>query len=139
MDDEVPNEPLFRVNKRRKVLRKRAGSDASDNVAPAVTEDSEASITKHSSDSEKGREAGVVRSQKKGGVRKHGIGFTSGDGTRIADAQNEGLAMVLANEDGGQKVVQIERFVKPTGRVAVADSQHMYVPLQRGNLGKEQY
>lgn len=139
MEGEASGEPLFRASKRRKILRKRTGSDASNHSPVAVSNDAEALITKQSSDNDESIVTGVVRSQRKGGIRKHGIGFTSGDASRNAEVQNEGQALVLADEDEAQGGMQSDRFVKPTGRVAVADDKHMYVALYGMVFQKGQY
>jgi hypothetical protein len=123
--DEVEKEPLFRANKRRKVVRRRAEvedkSDSADdgdqepmisNLAPIADEDGSA----------------AVRVQRRPNVRKHGIGFTSTSSRRDESAaETEDTALTRADADGAQDMPGSDRFVRPTGRVAVAEDKHMYV------------
>jgi hypothetical protein len=126
--DEVEKEPLFRANKRRKVVRRRAEaedkSDSADdgdqepmisNLAPIADEDGSA----------------AVRVQRRPNVRKHGIGFTSTSSRRAENAgETEDMALVRVDADGAQDDVPgSDRFVRPTGKVAVAEDKHMYVDI----------
>ena len=43
----------------------------------------------------------------------------------VADIVEEGT-LVVANEDEAKQTIHGDRFVKPTGRVAVAENKHMY-------------
>ena len=135
MDTEVPSEPLFRANKRRKVLRKRADSDADVEVGSLPTvvigTDADATITEPPPVDATKAAGAPLWLQKRGGTRKHGIGFSSAE-TRSRsvndEQQNEVTALVPAKEDGALEVAaQNERFVKPTGRVDVTEDRHMYV------------
>lgn len=125
MDENPQIEPLFRATKRRKVFRKRANSDASIDVTEGV--DSTNTTINLSPEQDDTTDKGVLRSVKKNGLRKHGIGFTSGSGQRAVEAENEETALVLATDNDAQEGMHSDRFVKPTGRVAVAENKHMYV------------
>ena len=123
MADEASEEPLFRSRKRRKALQKPSASGDLDDALPMP----EAVITKHLSEEEDTEDTGVFRVQKKGGTRKHGIGFTSNPVLRSKGAENEALALAVLNEDAAQEVMSANRFVRPTGKVAVTENKHMYV------------
>jgi hypothetical protein len=119
-------EEPFRINKRRKVVfRKRFDEDedpapvnysgtpinvangANDNaVSPALTSDLH-----------------LVR--RRPIVRKHGIAFTA-TGTQLQE-ENADLAMILAPQGEDALSTANDRFVKPTGRVGVAEDKHLYV------------
>ena len=135
MGDEAPNEPLFRASKRRKILRKRTGSDSSPQPPPAaedVADEVAAPITKHATESEDGSAGVVLRLQKKSVVRKRGIAFSSVDNRRYPEQeQNEETAVGPARQDEAQDVAQNDRFVRPTGRVGLTEDKHMYVPVYR--------
>lgn len=133
MADETPDEPIFRANKRRRVIRKRSISDPLEESftrSEAPAENADALITKHGSESEEDGASALMRVQKKGGVRKHGIGFSKADGRQHGkQQQNEETALVPGRQDEAETPAQNDRFVKPTGRVGMAEDKHMYVPL----------
>lgn len=126
-NDEVPTEPLFRANKRRKIFRKRTDADAEEETLPRETQGADdAAITEQIIEHEQ-----PLRFQRRGGIRKQGIAFSSAEGRRSAaleeERQNEERALVpIANEEDA--AAQNDRFVKPTGKVgAAAEDKHMYV------------
>ena len=123
----MPGEPLFRANKRRKVFRKRVGSGERPAPPNQVPQSAEVPVAQGESEDEKHGASGLVRLQRKGVAKKRGIGFTSSDAPRTGDDEAEERALVVANQDGAQEVVRGDRFVKPTGKVAVAQNKHMYV------------
>lgn len=139
MNEEVRNEPVFRANKRRKVFRKRADSEEREVTSSAAPEAADIADADGRTDVEENGATGVIRFQKKAGVKKHGIGFSSSDAFRGREGESEERALVLANENGAQEAVQADRFVKPTGKVAVAENKHMYVRPQSQQAHKEQY
>jgi hypothetical protein len=139
MEDDAPNEPLFRANKRRKVFRKRAGSEEP-TAAENVTRDSvDAAAGLDGSEHEEIGSSGVVKFQKKAAVKKRGIGFTSSETVRNSEDVVEERALVLANNEEPEQTIPGDRFVKPTGRVAVAENKHMYATLPTSTLHTNQY
>jgi hypothetical protein len=92
-----------------------------------VPQSAEVTIAQGESEDEENGGSGVVRLQRKGVAKKRGIGFTSNDPARTGDDEAEGRALVVANQDEAQEAVRGDRFVKPTGKVAVAENKHMYV------------
>jgi hypothetical protein len=141
MEDNTSREPLFRANKRRKVFRKRANSEGPDAASNAICEPAApAGGTDALYDKEESNgSTGIVRFQKRTGARRAGIAFTSSDATRNGEEENEERAMVVAEDNGAPAAVQGDRFVRPTGRVAVTENKHMYVLAQRCIAHKEQY
>ena len=142
MDDDTPREPLFRANKRRRVFRKRAHSDELDAAAEALSDPTARVVGTDALYYEEANNGstGIVRFQKKTGAKKAGIAFTSSDATRNGEEENEERATVVAEDDGVPAAIQgADRFVKPTGKVAVADNKHMYVRPLGCIMHKEQY
>ncbi|KAK5169001.1 uncharacterized protein LTR77_006310 [Saxophila tyrrhenica] len=124
MEDEVSGEPLFRANKRRKVFRKRA--DPQDDSEGAANDEAAAVTISNQTPEVEEPSTGAIRSQRRPINRKHGIGFTSTKGRNGSRKDgNEEMAVVLANAPEAQDVPGSDRFVKPTGKVAVAEDKHM--------------
>lgn len=125
-DTEALSEPVFRANKRRKVFRKRRASDEDrDELSTKVEAGSGVAEIDDDGD------AVALRMQKRGGMRKNGIGFSStGDRRAAPRNENEEMALVPASQDLGQEM-QNDRFVKPVGREVVTEDKHMYVILRR--------
>jgi len=130
MEDNA-NGPVFRANKRRKVFRKRADSDAGDEephvastvqgpdstTTPADTTDN--AVESYGDASTLSETARVRR------PKKHGIAFSSSDPFSSRVQHNEETAMVVS-EDQTQDL-QNGRFARQTGRTVVADDKHMCV------------
>ena len=128
MDDHLPPEPIFRANKRRKVFRRRETAEE-ESITPSIAPQSTALATvKSEEDSDDSDSAtGVVRLQKKAGTKKHGIAFTSSNVKQAKD-EEAGFdgALLLASGNEEQQAIPGDRFVKPTGKIAVAENKHMY-------------
>ena len=123
----MPGEPLFRASKRRKFFRKRTGSEERSASSNQVSQSAEVPIAQGETEDEENGGSGVVRLQRKGVAKKRGIGFTSSDAPRTENDEAEERALVVANQDGAQEATRGDRFVKPTGKVAIAENKHMYV------------
>ncbi|KAK3679118.1 hypothetical protein LTR37_021431 [Vermiconidia calcicola] len=123
MADKSPSEPLFRSNKRRKVIRRRADSeDGNEEGLSGIVKD--ASSTEQMLEDDNGAPA-PVRLQRKG-IRKHGIGFNSTESRRTPQQeQSDETALVLANSEDAEEVANSDRFVRPTGKVVVTDDKHI--------------
>jgi len=120
-EGEAGHEPLFRANKRRKVVRKRADSE---DILTTVPFDPD--VATHDDEGQSLLSA-PIRPQKALHQRKHGIGFTTaGKGGPQGEGRNEEMALVQMHPSREQHVAQSDRFTKPTGKVAVADDKHMY-------------
>lgn len=130
--DESVAEPLFRASKRRKIFRKRTDPDSihdKDQQDRSETNARPAENDHGDGWSEQGQRA--LLAQRKSVTRKYGIGFSS-IGRPQAQAQeqqpeNEERAIIPMHPDRQQKIEQVNRFVKPTGKVEVVDDKHMYV------------
>lgn len=130
MTDEQPGEVLFRASKRRKVVRKRPHQDGPDDEPSplALAHESGTAITKHHQENDENGVDGMTRVQKKGPVKKFGIGFSSADSSRYTgQEQLEEQALIAVSEDGVSEIPKNDRFVRPTGRVGVTEDKHMYV------------
>ncbi|KAK5684173.1 hypothetical protein LTS10_004037 [Elasticomyces elasticus] len=115
---ESTGEPLFRATKRRKIFRKRNDDD---DVDATTTEASAAtSINSIPYDAE----PAIARLRRPVG-KKHGITFSSSTAPKQELEPSEDTAMVLVQPDHEQGMVQVDRFVKPTGKAAVVDDRHM--------------
>lgn len=127
MDEDTSKEPTFRAKKRQKVYRKRADSDDADEATVNTAAQVDA-ITNHAQ-SVDDQDTAPVRVLRKPGVKKQGIAFSSSEGRRDAERDVEAeKALVLAQvEAAGQDAPGADRFVRPTGRVAVTEDRHMYV------------
>ena len=130
MDEDIPAEPLFRANKRRKVFRKRTTSEEPPASQNEVSESADVVATQGEPEDGENESSGVVRFHRTGGVKKRGIAFTSSEVLRSGEDEIEERALVVVNEDGAQEAVHGDRFVKPTGKVAVAENKHMYVIMR---------
>lgn len=130
-DEHAP--PIFRANKRRKVLRKRPDSDDQDDdhAAPAtVNSDRERGQTPmngFSMEIEEGDDAtsrtDLTRVRK---PKKHGIAFSSSDRpTFRTQDDNQETALMVAEPQAIQEANN--RFARPTGKAIVQDDRHMYV------------
>lgn len=127
-DTDVASESLFRANKRRKVFRKRNDLDV-DKDGGIKDEGAEDVRGSKDADAVDEGDGSVLRMQKRTGVRKSGIGFSSMDSRRAAPQQhNEETALVPVTQDIAQEM-QNDRFVKPTGREVVTEDKHMYVAV----------
>ncbi len=120
MEDDAQHEPVFRTNKRRKVFRKRRASD--EHVSKAG--DGELDM----SDQSQAPESVPVVPHRRLGARKNGIAFSSNGSKKAIDEKaDDTTALVLAQSNDEQQVMNGDRFVKPMGRVAVTEDKHMYV------------
>jgi hypothetical protein len=126
MDEEAPAEPVFRANKRRKFVRKRAESE--EDVETASHADNEKDLITNRSTPSDDLSTPAVRFQRKPVFRKHGIAFSTKANKR-GDAEDDdvGTLLVPVQGNGQQEAIPGDRFVRPTGRVAVAEDKHMYV------------
>lgn len=125
--------PLFRANKRRKVLRKRPDSDDhdDDHASPATTKDGrergqtpiDGSSTGIEEDDDATPKMDLSRMRK---PKKHGIAFSSSDRpiSRLQD-ENQETSLVVAEPQAIQEANN--RFARPTGKAIVQDDKHMYV------------
>lgn len=127
MEDDPPNEPLFRANKRRKVFRKRANLEGETAGDAAVSNSAAPAIREDESEGDDNDVSRIVRSQKKTGAKKQGIAFTSSDVVRSTDEEREEKALVVGADEQAPALIQGDRFVKPTGRIVVTENKHMYV------------
>lgn len=124
-DTDGASEPVFRTNKRRKVFRKRADSNPEDAGAGAGDAEDRLNSTEAGQPEENGESS--LRFQRRVGVKKRGIGFASTGGRRAGPPEdNQETAVVPTALDATQEM-QIERFVRPTGREMVTEDKHMYV------------
>ena len=127
--DNTTDGPIFRANKRRKVFRKRAESNANDDephVATSVqsaqvSSEQSASIVKSEEDATFQSDITRVRKPK-----KHGIAFSSSDqlSSRPHNDNEESALVVLEAQPEEQ---QNGRFMRPTGKAIVSDDKHMCV------------
>jgi len=116
-------EALFKPSKRRKVFRRRADSQE---AAPTV-DTTVSSIDPADKDEDRPSPSAPVRPQKTVLNRKHGITFSSTrNAQRQGDEENEEKALVHLHPSREQNMTQSDRFVKPMGKVALADDKHMY-------------
>lgn len=127
MDEEAPGEPFFRPNKRRKVFRKRTNSEDPEATSDVVGNSAAVVVDQSDAGAEDNSSSGVVRFQRKTGAKKAGIAFTSSDAIRNGEEENEERALVVVEDDTAPDVIQGDRFVRPTGKVAVTENKHMYV------------
>ncbi|KAI6905761.1 hypothetical protein KC318_g2729 [Hortaea werneckii] len=112
-------EPLFRANKRRKVFRKRRD----DGEEEREQSDAEAVQQSNGEDHEANQR---LRALRKPTARKHGIGFTSNNASKVEEHdENEDREMMPMHPERQQHMAQADRFVKPTGRIAVGEDKHM--------------
>ncbi|KAK5733812.1 hypothetical protein LTR17_009364 [Elasticomyces elasticus] len=120
MADEAEStaEPLFRATKRRKIFRKRNDDDDLD---ATTTEASAAASTNSLPDD---AEPAISRLRRPVGKR-HGMTFSSSTTLKQELEPDEDTAMVHVQPDHEQGMVQVDRFVKPTGKAAVVDDRHM--------------
>lgn len=122
MADEITDvtaEPLFKANKRRKVIRRRHQDEDQGSGAPAVPAQQRESID----DGEDSGPAIVKRPI----AKKHGMGFSSSGAAKASTSGDVAeTALVPAQSGRLEEAVQSERFVKPTGKVVVED-KHLYV------------
>jgi hypothetical protein len=128
--DETVEGPTFRANKRRKVFRKRAESDANDDEPHVATSlqpdqappaDEKCSVTTGEEDATSRPDITRVRKPK-----KHGIAFSSSDRTSSRPHNdNEETALVVSEPQIVEQ--QNGRFMKQTGKTVVEDDKHMCV------------
>jgi hypothetical protein len=122
--------PTFRANKRRKVFRKKAGSDVNTDEPHVATSlqpdqvpstDEKPSTIKDEEDTASRPDVARVRKPK-----KHGIAFSSSDRTSSRPQNdNEETALVVSEPQVvGQ---QNGRFTRQTGKTVVEDDKHMCV------------
>jgi hypothetical protein len=119
-------EEPFRINKRRKVVfRKRFDEDEeSASEVPSGMPTGVANIvTGDETPSALTSDLHLVRRRPNG--KKHGIAFTA-SGMQAQEVNAE-QAMVVAPQSEDAVTTANDRFVKPTGRVGVAEDKHLYV------------
>lgn len=123
MEDNTEG-PVFRANKRRKVFRKRTGSDANEDE-PNVATDQVASIDGNAGEIDNAPLSDIARARK---PKKHGIAFSSSDRTSSRPQnEDEETAMVVAEPHPMEQ--QNGRFTRQTGKAIVADDKHMCVVI----------
>jgi len=128
--DETVEGPTFRANKRRKVFRKRAESDANDDEPHVATSslpdqarpaDENTSVITGEEDATSRPDIARVRKAK-----KHGIAFSSSDRTSSRPHNdNEETALVVSEPQVVEQ--QNGRFTRQTGKTVVEDDKHMCV------------
>ena len=122
---QSPSEPSFRATKRRKIFRKRTDAEAAEHEttqdAPSATDGITNTLPKSQSPQSN------LLAQRRPVARKYGIGFTSSSRAQPQDLEeNEERAVIPIHPSREQNLVQTDRFIKPTGKVAVVDDRHMY-------------
>jgi hypothetical protein len=136
--DEAAEGPIFRANKRRKVFRKRAESDANDyepHVATSLQPDrvplASANTGTITGDEDAASRSDIARVRK---PKKHGIAFSSSDrsSSRPHNDNEENALIVLEPQPEEQ---QNGRFMRQTGKAIVEDDKHMCVlpPIEPPN------
>jgi len=137
MEDSA-NGPVFRANKRRKVFRKRAGSDASGDEPQVASTTQGLDLTAspangaNSTGETHGYALSLSETTRVRRPKKHGIAFSSSDASSSRPHNNEETAMVVS--EGQPQDVQNGRFARQTGRTVVADDKHMCVLPPNENL-----
>jgi hypothetical protein len=126
-DNSAMEEPPFRINKRRKVVfRKRFDED--EDLASEKPSETPAGVANGVNGNEVhstlNSDLHLVRRRPFG--KKHGIAFTA-TATQLQEENADDLAMVLAPQGEDALLTANDRFVKPTGRVGVAEDKHLYV------------
>jgi hypothetical protein len=116
-------EEPFRINKRRKVFRRRLDEDE-DGLDARISPVLSANAPSHM------EEPAVLTSdlnlvRRKPVVKKHGIAFTA-SGMQALDRSDE-QAMILIPQSQDETSAVNDRFVRPTGRVGVVEDKHLYV------------
>jgi len=128
MADEVTSsvEPVFRATKRRKIFRKRTDDEHEVDSPEAGSLGKNAPV---GADDEESGHASTSRVTRPVARRNNGVAFRSGNIPKPeVDTPNEEMALIPMHPDREQKIAQVDRFVKPTGKVAaVADDKHMFV------------
>lgn len=121
MADEAPAiESTFKSNKRKRPLRKRSGveSDSEGQQHSGLTS------TVDGNGHGEAFEVGELHIVKKPTAKKYGINFAS---TRKSHREEHNdMALVTVDQDGDHGIGHTDRFVRPTGRVAVVEDKHMY-------------
>ncbi|KAM0718002.1 hypothetical protein Q7P37_006334 [Cladosporium fusiforme] len=120
--------PIFRANKRRKVIRKRPDSDDNDNdatPAPASGSGEQDQSPTNASNTEPREDDGSTQKTDVSRMRKpkrHGIAFSSSD-RATSRPQDHETALVVAEPQSIQE--QNSRFARQTGKAIVQDDKHM--------------
>lgn len=129
--DDTSDGPTFRANKRRKVFRKRGGSDTNTDqplVATSPRPD-QAPWADENTSAKTGEEDTTTSRPDIARVRKpkkHGIAFSSSDRTSSRPHNdNEETALVISEPQVVEQ--QNVRFTKQTGKTIVEDDKHMCV------------
>ena len=135
MADEEPAEVLFRTSKRRKVTRKPLHSARSDQTTSTVAD---RAGTDETFDNEDEGSARIMRAQDKSKMKRYGIGFSNSESRRPTDTEDAyGQALVPVTLNSVSDTTPgSDRFVKPTGKVEVAEDKHMYVDVPTGRIRK---
>ncbi|WPH00392.1 Hypothetical protein R9X50_00321900 [Acrodontium crateriforme] len=113
--------PVFRANKRRKILRQRPDSDDE----PIVSRLPDKPLGASNVDDEDGGQYLVTFQNRKAGNRKNGIGFYTNLDKRQPAVQDSDRALELLDQAKIPEQNQVHRFVKPTGKTGVVDDRHM--------------
>jgi len=127
--DEAADGPTFRANKRRKVFRKRAESDANNDephLATTSTDEVPSTIQDASAirgDDNEASRSDITRVRR---PKKYGIAFSSSDrsSSRLHN-DNEETALVVSEHQPEEQ--QNGRFMRQTGKAIVEDDKHMCV------------
>ena len=129
-DARDSSEPLFRATKRRRIFRQRTDEEqtaAPSNGAAALINRTAGSDIEHGDES-----VSAMQRARRPASRKQGIAFTS-TSTKASQPYapamepSDETALVPLHPERAQQMAQVDRFVKPTGKVAVVDDKHMYV------------
>jgi hypothetical protein len=120
-------EESFRINKRRKVVFRKRLHEDDDEPSDQPPAASAAAATNGSSGTAEPSvftsDLHLVRRRPLG--KRQGIAFTA-SGSQAPD-QPEEQAMILAVQGQDGIAAANNRFIKPTGRVGVAEDKHLYV------------
>jgi len=125
--EDNSNGPVFRATKRRKVFRKRADSDASDEPHAVQASDSIPTPANGTNSAEEthGEILSLSETTRVHRPKRHGIAFSSSHPSSSRPHNNEETALVVP--EGQPQDVQNGRFARQTGRTVVADDKHMCV------------
>jgi len=124
MDDGESSAVAFRSVKRRKIGRKAYEIDRAPEESVQLAVNDAMPVTGQRQKLDKG---GVVSIAKKTtGSKKLGIGFSSTDRASVKPETTEEQILASSAGEAMREAPQIDRFVKPTGRVILED-KHMYV------------
>jgi len=124
MDDGESSAVAFRSVKRRKIGRKAYDIDRAPEESVQLAVNDAMSVTGQRQNLDNGGLVSIAK--KKTGSKRLGIGFSSTDKASAKHETTEEQILASSAGEAMREAPQIDRFVKPTGRVVVED-KHMYV------------